>query len=270
MMFCLHWNTCPWSAHTRILTFLQHNNIMKGTHMPGGCSCHGDGLFGAQPRVGNRPLWMNPVFRKSLLMTSSLSEEKKERQHVGRRYAAVTHVTFHTRWCNESGQKGVKSEQERAEWWGWHFNQRMKDDEKAWAHRDWWRQRLSSSTQQPSPFTPELMLQKHKYSPKSQTHNDTKRPPNHSAAPWPQDYWPAVKGGNQCSLTRTLQLQEQWYGKALFKHNKVVTSLKNWRHCFDSVSKTEPINVVWKTSKPLSVWQSSKNDWWTQHVIILL
>lgn len=40
---------------------------------------------------------MNPVFRKSLLMTSSLSEEKKERQHVGRRYAAVTHVTFHTR-----------------------------------------------------------------------------------------------------------------------------------------------------------------------------
>lgn len=181
MMFCLHWNTCPWSAHTRILTFLQHNNIMKGTHMSGGCSCHGDGLFGAQPRVGNRPLWMNPVFRKSLLMTSSLSEEKKERQHVGRRYAAVTHVTFHTRWCNESGQKAVKSEQERA-WWGWHFNQRMKDDEKGWAHRDWWRQRLSLSTQQPSPFTPELMLQKHKYSPQSQTHNDTKMPPNHRPA----------------------------------------------------------------------------------------
>lgn len=184
MMFCLHGNTCPWSAHTRILTFLQHNNIMKGTHMPGGCSCHGDGLFGAQPRVGNRPLWMNPVFRKSLLMTSSLSEEKKERQHVGRRYVAVTHVTFHTRWCNESGQKAVKSEQERAAWWDWHFNQRMRDDEKGWAHRDGdarWRQRLSLSTQQPSPFTPELMLQKHKYSPKSQTHNDTKMPPNHSA-----------------------------------------------------------------------------------------
>lgn len=27
-----------------------------------------------------------------------------------------------------------------------------------------------------------------------------------SSVPWPQDHWPAAKGGNQCSLTRTLQL----------------------------------------------------------------
>lgn len=77
-MWCLHGYTCPCTrAHARILTFLPHHSIKKDTHMPRGCGCHGNGLFGAQPRVGNRLLWMNPVFRKSLLVTSSLSEEKR-------------------------------------------------------------------------------------------------------------------------------------------------------------------------------------------------
>lgn len=77
----------------------------------------------------------------------------------------------------------------------WNQNKKELHDEAGISIRGWamtkraeliamdarWRQRWSSSTQQPSPFTPELMLQKHKYSPKSQTHNETKMPPNHSA-----------------------------------------------------------------------------------------
>lgn len=152
---------------------------------------------------------------------------KKERQHVGLRYAAVTHVTFHTRWCNESGQKAVKSEQERAAWWGWHFNQRMRDDEKGWAHRDGdarWRQRLSLSTQQPSPFTPELMLLKHNYSPKSQTHNDTKMPPNHSAP---------FHGSKIIDPQLKVEIWPVWPERSNYRNNdmerpnKVVSSLKN-------------------------------------------
>lgn len=88
--------------------------------------------------------------------------------------------------------------------------------------------------------------------------------PDPSSVSWPQECWPAVKGGNQCSLTRTLQLQEQRYGKALFKPNKVATSLK--KQNLDIV-----LTVYLKRNRKhqTRLW-SSKNVWWIQHVIIFL
>lgn len=129
-MCCLLGNTCAWSARTRILSFFPHNNIKKSTRMPGGCSCHGDGLFGAQPvPVLGTGLREWTLCSGSLPVTSSPSEERRKGSTWARRYVAVTHVTFSPRWCHEFGQDEVGiwcGSTEKAE--GWAHGRRRLDD----------------------------------------------------------------------------------------------------------------------------------------------
>lgn len=91
---------------TQTTSDLPPNISERRPHKARGCGHQGNGLFGALSHVRRTALWMNPVFRKSLVMTSSFWVKK---HHVGVASTAYTDMSWWLMrpllalWCNGFG-----------------------------------------------------------------------------------------------------------------------------------------------------------------------
>lgn len=89
--------------------------------MPGACSCHGDGLFGAwSPCVRDDGSVNEPCVQEVSGYDITMVKKKKKKKEKGStwarlhaashraqslRYATMTHAPFSTRWRNEDGPR---------------------------------------------------------------------------------------------------------------------------------------------------------------------
>lgn len=102
--------------------------------MPGGCGCHGDGLFGARSPCQEEGSVNEPCVQEVSGYDITMGEKAARGPLFMSRLIQPTHADMPrwlmrplaTRWCNEFGLHTdllCEIGQEWAAWWAWHFIQ---------------------------------------------------------------------------------------------------------------------------------------------------